>query len=172
MTFLSKNRGYTLLFATLTAAVVLGVAIFISTVARKQYILASTARDSMFAIYNADSALECSSGAVQNVSSDDRFICNNIEHQIIIPGTEFVSDPPAGWGNTYESDSIEIFFFDDPNNQVGTSRGCAIVTMRFSEDIISKQQISARGYNLGNITTGCPAVGPRTVERAMRVTYE
>ena len=177
MTFSSKNRGYTLLFATLTAAVVLGVAIFISTVARKQYILASTARDSMFAIYNADSALECAAGAVLNLGNgDDRFVCNNAAYQIAFTGDVLTTGVPIGWSNndTFESEPIKIFFYDNPSDPINTSRGCAVVTVLINIDVnsnIVKQQVNSRGYNLGK-GTECPTVGPRTVERAMRVTYE
>ena len=62
---LSKiNSGYTLLFATLIAALVLGVVVFIIGVARKQYLLSSTARDSIYSFYAAQSAMECMAQAV------------------------------------------------------------------------------------------------------------
>src|SRR3989344_6514941 len=59
MIFKKKNKGYTLLFAVLTAALVLGVTVFILSVSRKQFILSTTARESTFAIYAADSGIEC-----------------------------------------------------------------------------------------------------------------
>src|ERR1035437_10295519 len=59
-----KQGGYTLLFAVLTAALVLGVAVFILSVSRGQYLLASTARESTYAIYAADSGIECAAKPV------------------------------------------------------------------------------------------------------------
>ena len=161
MTFSSQNRGYTLLFATLTAAVVLSVAIFITSVARKQYILASTARDSMFAIYNADSGLECAAETVLNIAETDVFYCNDVQYQIPFTGGDVVSDPPPGWietGDTFESDPVKIFFYDDSGDPINTSRGCAVITVRINVEPINgaiiKQQINSRGYNLGNTDTG------------------
>ena len=56
-----KDSGYTLLFAVLIASLVLGVATFILGVAHKQYVLSSTARNSSYAFYAADSGIECMS---------------------------------------------------------------------------------------------------------------
>ncbi|MDE1975436.1 MAG: hypothetical protein KGI49_02940 [Patescibacteria group bacterium] len=53
------NCGYTLLFAVLTAALVLGVAVFILDISKKQYELSVAARDSMYSFYAADSGIEC-----------------------------------------------------------------------------------------------------------------
>jgi len=39
------ERGYTLLFAVITASILLSIAVFIVSVSRKQFILASSARD-------------------------------------------------------------------------------------------------------------------------------
>lgn len=159
----SHKKAYTLLFAALTAAVVLGVAVFISSVSRKQFILASTARDSLFAIYNADSGIEC---AITNWVSilppdGDSFNCNG---QII--DVEFnsspMANPPAGWGQAIESIPAKISF--------GPQRGCALVSFIVSQDQ-TKTAIISRGYNLGD-ATNCPMIGPRTVERAMQLTYE
>ena len=63
---LTYRRGYTLLFAVLVASLVLGVAVFILSISRKQYILSSTARNSMYALYAADSGLECLTAAANN----------------------------------------------------------------------------------------------------------
>ena len=59
-----NQRGYTLLFAVLTASLVLGVAVFILSISRGQFLLASAARESTYAIYAADSGIECAASAV------------------------------------------------------------------------------------------------------------
>ena len=63
---MNRKGGYTLLFAMLTAALVLGVAVFIISISKGQYLLSSTARESMLAVYAADSGLECGSFAAAN----------------------------------------------------------------------------------------------------------
>lgn len=52
-------RGFTLLIAVILSSVALSVGIALLDVAYKQVILASSARQSQTAFYNADTALEC-----------------------------------------------------------------------------------------------------------------
>lgn len=59
MNNLYNNRGYTLLFASITAGLVLGVAVFILSVSRRQAIIAALAKNSTYSMYAADSAIEC-----------------------------------------------------------------------------------------------------------------
>jgi Tfp pilus assembly protein PilE len=53
------TRGFTLLIAVILASVALAVGIALLDISYKQYILASSARQSQTAFYNADTALEC-----------------------------------------------------------------------------------------------------------------
>src|SRR5579872_6815405 len=53
------SKGYTLLFSIIVSTVVLAIAAFILTISRKEFILASAARDSTVSIYAADSGIEC-----------------------------------------------------------------------------------------------------------------
>lgn len=162
-----KNRAYTLLFATLTAAVVLGVAVFITSVSRKQYILASTARDSMFAIYNADSGIECAVTKWEDIypgSSNLSFYCNDLQFVVLFDNGPMAT-PPPGWGQTFESDGVVI-----PFGTPAFPKGCAVVTFTVAADQ-SKSKITSRGYNIGD-NADCPVIGARTVERAISIVYE
>jgi hypothetical protein len=53
------HKGYTLLFAVLLTTVVLSISISILTIARKEVILSSNAKESFAAVYIADGALDC-----------------------------------------------------------------------------------------------------------------
>lgn len=53
------QRGYTLLFAILLTSLVVAIGVSILSLARKELTLTTGARESQFAIYAADSALEC-----------------------------------------------------------------------------------------------------------------
>ncbi len=53
------QRGFTLLIAVVLASVILSLALALIEVAYKQIVLASTAKNSQYAFYAADSALEC-----------------------------------------------------------------------------------------------------------------
>ena len=54
-----KQRGFTLLLATLVASIVLTVAASIFSIAKKQAELASLSQQSQYAFYAADTAAEC-----------------------------------------------------------------------------------------------------------------
>ena len=58
-THIPENRGFALLVAIIFTAVVLSVSLALLNVSYKQILLTSTARQSQYAFYNADSALEC-----------------------------------------------------------------------------------------------------------------
>lgn len=53
------SGGYTLLFAVLISSIVLGVALSILSISRRELLLSSNARESQYAFYAADSGLEC-----------------------------------------------------------------------------------------------------------------
>lgn len=52
-------RGFTLLIALIVTSVLVSIGLALIDVAYKQVLLASTAKNSQIAFYNADSALEC-----------------------------------------------------------------------------------------------------------------
>lgn len=171
---LENQNGYTLLFAVLTATLVLGVAVFILGVSRKQLILSGAARDSMYSIYAADSGIECaaaayeagklatstSNGTAQNASIQ----CLGTPHDASV----WVEDSAVtGWGNSpapVKSGSMNIGFND------GT---CADVTVWNGYDTNGKSMVSieSRGYNYCTDSFG-PQPSSRTVERALRLTYQ
>lgn len=147
------NRGYTLLFAVIVSSLVLSVGISILNISKKEFLLASGARESTTAFYAADSGLEC---AVYYDFNKDSFspnggniTCNNSNITIdkTVPGT---------------------YKFELPLS--GTS--CAIVTVTKTS---TETDIESRGYNLGWNTlvtpNRCDAPSPRRVERAIGYHY-
>jgi hypothetical protein len=167
----NKKRGYTLLFAVLTATVVLGVAIFITSITRKQFILSSAARDSMFAVYNADSAMECAALSLQNSEIGESFggIMNCGGATPASFSFASMAIPPTGHSEAKQGAGYFVF--------PGNNRGCVQVTVTFATTTsgTGTSIIESRGYNLGTEVGGiitCPTIGPRTVERAIRLRYE
>lgn len=167
----SSRRGYALLFAVLTAVLVLGVAAFIAGVARKQYILAATARDSLFSFYNADSAIGCVSTSWNGASSTSNISCNGdavsvttnpfSKDNVVLPaGSSFSGNYPV-----YKSSNNSIAF--------NLNGGCAIFDVWVGYDTAQpvaneKRVIEARGYNICSANPVSPASG--AVERAIRFT--
>lgn len=178
------NGGYTLLFAVLTAAVVLGVAVFIVDVTKKQYELSVAARNSIYAFYASDSGIECAVNPTNWGSSGfssttgGTLSCSGVSTNLVNTGcgavpAGIVADPVDPTGNavrqwcaymplSYTADGV-------------TTRPCAQVIITTGANSLSSNAkttiIDARGYNA--CTTG--TVGPdvnnsATVERALRLT--
>lgn len=157
------SRGYTLLFAVLTATLVLGVAVFILGVSRKQLALAVAARDSMFSLYAADSGIECAAAAFSigdlATSSPAEIKCAGETYS---PTWTYYSTD-GSWTKVYKSSPAYIDLAD------GT---CAKVTIADGyingKNVVS---IESRGYNYcdGEFK---PQTSTRTVERALELTYQ
>ncbi len=161
---LVHSRGYTLLFAVLVSSLVLAVGISILTISKKEFLLASAARESVYAFYAADGGLEC---AVYN-NDKGRFSTSTIDLNSIICMN---STPPAIF---FSSDT---FIFHIPN---GNNGSCSIVTVTQSYvdndpgsgiSLIPQTRIQSRGYNTGWSNSLCTKQGTRIVERALDYTY-
>ena len=194
MNIYSKN-GYTLLFAVLTATLVLGVAVFILSVSKKQFALAVAARDSMYSIYAADSGIECASAATIATSTDGTITspatlsidCNGATFRksnnnvtptdVVFSGP--ISDPLFKPNTMYKASGL-VMSLD------ATNKTCAVITVRdgiYTESGVDKHMtiIDSSGYNYCNPTAGIagsdpsipygPKTSSRTVERALRLTY-
>jgi hypothetical protein len=182
MKYSTQQRGYTLLFAVLTATLVLGVTIFILSVSKKQFALSNIARESMFAIYAADSGVECiASDPYKNATTSNSFICDgktitktyeivdedDVPHNIETTKPIYRSKFSLGFRNTTGGDDDEVY-------------GCAVVTGYYyvdtskEPDLGGQAIITSRGYNLCTYSGGQYApdtTSPRTVERAMQLEY-
>lgn len=172
MSIPSKKSGYTLLFAVLISVLILGVAVFISGIARKQYILSSTALDSMYSFYAADSGVECV--AMSGVPSSTAPVAVNCNSQsntpsysTINPGTIY-SDQMNG--ATISEAKFNVGFFPP-----GTSNltGCAAITIDTYANTSGGYSaiVQSRGYNLCKSDYTPDSSSPRTVERALQVHY-
>lgn len=165
--FLKKNKGYTLLFAVLVASVVLSIGISILNISKKEFLIATSARDSSMAFYAADSGVECAIHADDNGVFDygdenrtGEFYSNcSIPYSFptvpSFPITLFPGDPT----------SIATFVFHMKSGSANTSSGpqeaidvagksCAIVTVKKQLVIVNSKTvlrttIDSQGYNTG-----------------------
>jgi len=168
-----KESGYTLLFAVLIATLVLGVATFILGIARKQYILSSTARDSLYSFYAADSGTEC----VAKDSGNNSLFFNNGQFDITCAGqTKHVIF--SALSPTNISSAIITFGFADTGSPATDPVwGCALVNIDQLYDStgnLKKTTITSKGYNLCDKISSVvqafdfkPQSSSRTVERAL-----
>jgi len=181
----TDQSGYTLLFAVLTASLVLGVAAFILGVARKQYILSSTAKDSLYSFYAADSGIECIDKNASDITigtSSANVFCAGQPLSVVYLGHETGYNNPNN--NQTFSDTTHWFVWGSNHIKIGFSTsasydsnnlwGCADVIIDQVADRtkagvpLAYTVITSRGYNLCDPATLLPDPGPRTVERALQ----
>lgn len=171
--FNKTQRGYTLLFSVLTATLVLGVAVFILSVSKKQYALSVAARDSIYSIYAADGALECAIaglGGIASTSDANTIPCNGNTPPATMP--RFITS-----GYTYQTPAIFTGGSDVRQGVASVRLGgemCAkvIITMgRLSStyNSIPATVVDSRGYNYC-LNADPDFANPRIVERALRFT--
>jgi len=175
MNKINTQKGYTLLMAVLITTIVLSVALLIISLSRKEFILSSGARDSMYAFYAADSGIECASEnlttALSTTSGATTITSCGATTGWTITRTWLNNDPTTGVGTS-------TFFMPVGVNATG-AQNCVRVDVGqwynpTSGSLVSN--IEARGYNTGWNTTvtpsDCSLGNLRKVERAIRLLYQ
>jgi Tfp pilus assembly protein PilE len=172
MKFISTQKGYTLLFSVIVSTVVLSIAAFILSVSRKQFILSSAVRDSMNALYAADSGLEC---AVMNdnllVFPKDQ---SETARDIKCGGTTEI-DPIPGETELGVNAATTTFYLSVADEPDGA---CAkIVVSKYENNSRPVTAIESHGYNVGWNTSSSPkscdtSSGPRQVERVLETVFQ
>lgn len=195
-----KNRGYTLLISVIVSSIVLSIAVFVVTAARKQAILSSVASDSTLAIYAADSAIQCAveafgKGDIAVDAPSPKISCGTVEAGSI-QTDNFVYTKNNSGGNIgiyttpnnislttndtsgkpfyispYNDTIISFKFSATPGSDDGT---CATVVIIDGYDNNGKHMtvIDARGYNMitSSPCSNSSTYNPRLVERLIRLT--
>lgn len=177
------NRGYTLLFAVLVSSVVLGIGISILNIAKKEFLIATSARDSSAAFYAADAGVECAIYADDPTGADafntredntGAFNCNlPYSFTEVDPGNptddegNFIFHIKSGSADTTQTTALAL-----------AGKSCAVVTV--SKVLVDGQVrtiIDSRGYNIGwnpgenpNVGT-CDLPSPKRVERGIKYSY-
>lgn len=164
-------RGVTLLVAVILSSVVLSVAMALLDVAYKQQLLASTAKQSQVAFYNADSAMECALYWDQQKSAFDyspppsppSITCNNgtaVANQNPVPTTVAGVGPIGGL--------LRKTTFDIPCSGGGIQGSVTV----FKSDGTSVCTLS--GSHTCIFVTGyssCSSSDPRRIERGLKVLF-
>lgn len=147
-----QQRGFALLIALVLTSVVLALGMALLDIAYKQVVLASSAKNSQYAFYNADAALECAlyydqqQGAFfYNSSYGSSITCSNLAV------TSFLATQNPGARTTT---------FSVPCVGGGTSADVTII-----KDPTNKTAIYANGYS------SCNAANPTRIERGLKAKY-
>ena len=167
---LRNTRGFTVLFAVLVSSLLLAIGLVIFDITYKEVSFSAIARNSDFAIYAADTGIECSlywdrkcSSGVCGSGRTSAFATSSqsalISSGVICNLQDIAAGPPA-WNTVSASDAatttFTITFAPQPY--------CAIVTVAKWGNP-SNTSVTARGYNT------CLSGDPSRIERALQANY-
>lgn len=149
----SLHRGFTLLISIILSSVVLTLGLALLDVAYKHVILASTAKASQAAFYNADSALECVLYYDQQLNAFDYTTP-------LAQGNITCSSTPVTNYTSVQDAQKRITIFALP-----CSGGGAYATTTVYKYATGATSLYANGFNT------CAANDPRRIERGLKATY-
>lgn len=165
---IKNEKGFVALFAVLMAAIILAIVVGLSSVAYKEAVLTSSAREGQYAFFAADTGAECAlyadkQGAFVGVSGGGG----------ISPGDFECGENPIGSISNGAEPSVNFSFdISDPSRNA-----CAWVNVQKNyQDPLSTDpdatftKIVSRGYNISCADLGLQ--NDRAVERVIRVTYQ
>lgn len=154
MIYQPPHRGFTLLIAVVISSVILSLALALIDVAYKQIVLASTAKQSQYAFYAADSALECilyydqkSDAFGTNPSGLSSISCNGMD----IPFTSSGSGP-----------KVTLLTIECPGVE-DSEQARVEIYKEYPE--FPPTRIYANGYS------SCSTTDTRRIERGIKVSY-
>lgn len=168
----SAERGITLFIAVIASSLLLLVSLAVVNITYKDILFSSSARDSQFAFYAADSGVECamywdfknpsdiSAFSITTEGTPRTINCNN---QAMSTGDSLPGGVTGLIGGGGNSNPTSIFSFD-----YSPQAYCAIVTVNKYEapgSPIIQTTIESRGYNT------CDTSNPKRLERAIRIEY-
>ena len=162
-----SSRGYTLLFAVLVSSLVLAVGISILNISKKEFLIATSTRDSSSALYAAESGLECAffgdmaiRDAFDTGTDQTSQLGCSVPYKFVLVS---LNTPGSGEGK---------FIFHAKFGTTGSS--CSVVTLtKEFEDVGGVERlrttIDSRGYNTGWLPGATPLIGTCDVASAKRV---
>lgn len=150
----SPVRGFTLLIAVILSSVLVSVGLALLDISYKQVLLASTATQSQYAFYNADSALECALYWDQKYNAFD--YTSPLAASTIVCGNLTVTD----YAITTPSAGVKSTTFTIPC--AGSGSAGTVTIMKVSTGDTS---VYTSGYN------SCNATDTRRIERGLKATY-
>lgn len=180
--FFNNQKGYTLLFAVIVSTLTLAVAISILNLAKKEFLIATSTRDSAAALYAADGGLECALYGETGSKADGSPLAvfshkqdNTANFSCSVP-YKFTTVP----ANFPESgaEKARFVFHARFGSETEGRTSCAVVTVIKTQDSNGiKTTIQSRGYNTGWVVTNasrnqgtCTAESAKRVERALSYT--
>ncbi len=193
-----RQAGFTLFVALIVSSMLLAIGFSLSNIILKQLIFSSSGRESQLAFYAADSGAECAmywdrkNGIGENVLESAFATSTDPTGIEYIPGsgimgiycgseqmdvTGFLKD----FSDARASTTFYVSYADIDPDKAAINRACAKVTVeKWLEDAIDsdgmaisieRTKIDSRGYNAPYAAGVCDVSNPRTVERAVQLTF-
>ena len=149
------SKGFVVLFTVLIASIVLAMTVGISQIALREVVLSASAKEAQYAFFAADTGAEC---ALYWDINKNNFDLNN--------STVNTPECAGKQVSNFQNNSPEFSFEFEINNS-----NCIKVNIdkNYSENNISNTKIESLGYNVN--CSAVSAFNPRTIQRAIRVTY-
>ncbi len=163
----ARQRGFTLLLASLIASLLLAIGLSMFTIAQKEIILSSLGRDSQYAFYAADAGAECAlywdlKGGFATDSPVTGAKCNTLP----------IGEPAGCTTDTCELGGNDYVLGEATSNFNFEQNGkCINVTVTKFESGDTTTEINSRGYSVGCDNLGSPILTARSLERAVRMRY-
>lgn len=158
------ERGFALLFAVLTASVLLSVGLSIFNLTVKELILSSAGRESQFAFYAADTGAECA--LYWDFKGVDIFATSTDANAPVPSNPDCVGQAINITPTTRTGTSATTQFSINIPNVSPTDCSIVTVTKTASGGIISTT-VDSRGYN----TQCSDTSNPNRLERGLHIAY-
>lgn len=177
-----KQKGFTLLFAVLVSTLIISISATVISIAIRQTIISGTSRESQYAFYAANTALECvfywdkigitnaTTSVIFPAPGETRLAASELNDVKCLGGnittgsgfvTDFANKP---WDTGTPNETIVFIEVKDTESTAAASphKYCAQATIT-KENVSGRIEttIDARGYNT------CDLTAPRAVERGL-----
>ena len=167
----NKNKkGFALLYAIFTSSIILAIAIGVSSIAYKEVVFGTSAKDANDAFYAADSASECALFFDKTDNANNSYVGNGPRPEcngsIVSTFTQYGASPDQ------LISTFKVFNFGSASNP----NACANVTV-LKHQLLPDTTITAVGYNnatvkdaFGNPTDCFPNL--TSVQRVLELSYK
>lgn len=149
----TPTRGFTLLIAVVLSSVLVSISLSLIDIAYKQIVLASTATQSGYAFYNADTALECALYWDQKHNAFD--YTRPMAASLLICGNQAVTGYTVTSGGGFKQTSFSV-----PCVGGGTASSVTV-----EKNSSGGTRLYGNGYNT------CATNDVRRIERGLKATY-
>jgi hypothetical protein len=169
-----KKKGFTLLFASLIVSLLLAVGLAILNITLQQLLLSSTAKESQFAFYNADTGVECALYYDKNNPSGKIFATSTLSANYISSAADISCNGVNGKnvgvvssdGGSAETDFDLLFIAPECPSVTNMDKMIHVRVLKTADSVGNiNTVISSYGYNT------CDPNNPKRVERGFQTAY-